>query len=153
MSWMPSTPPPLPMVSVVNLHSEGDDEDHPSKYCSCKFKVRKKQHLFPTIMYKRKLIQSINTGSNKNIIRKILNITFSRSLFWFCVVCLYALFRRHFHMNLISPKQSIRNLSFPHYIFRDVLGFLLAIKLVQVGLMVWSSQLKLVLFLLVMFYE
>ena len=145
MSWMPSTPPPLPMVLVVNLRSECDDEDYPSKYfMSCKFKVRKKPHLFPIVMYKRKLIQSINTGSNKNIIRKMVNKTFSRSLFWFCVVCLYALFRRHFHMNPISPKQSIRHLSFPHSLFRDISGFLLAVKLVQVGLMVWSSHLKLV---------
>ena len=43
-------------------------------------------------MYKRKLIQSINTGSNKNIFRKMVNKTFSRSLFilvlW-CVCMLY----------------------------------------------------------------
>ena len=65
MSWMPSTLPLLPMVLVVNLRSECDDEDHPSKYFSCKLKVKKKRHLFPIVMYKRKLIQSINTGSNK----------------------------------------------------------------------------------------
>ena len=104
MSWIPSTLPLLPMVLVVNLRSECDDEDHPSKYFSCKLKVKKKRHLFPIVMYKRKLIQSINTGSNKNIFRKMVNKIFARSLFWFCVVCLYALFRRHFHMNPISSK-------------------------------------------------
>ena len=100
MSWMLSTPPSLPMVLVINLHSECGDEDHPSKYFSCKFKVKKKRDLFLTVMYKRKLIQSINTGSYNNIIRKMVLKTFSRSLFWFCVVCLYALFRRHFSHEL-----------------------------------------------------
>ena len=87
MSWMLSMPPSLPMVLVINLHSECDDEDHPSKYFSCKFKVRKKRHF----MYKRKLIQSINTGSNKNIFRKMVNKIFARSLFGFvwCVCMLY----------------------------------------------------------------
>ena len=130
MSWMSSTLPLLPMVLVVNLHSECDDEDHPSKYFNCKFEVKKKRHLFHIVMCKRKLIQSIDTGSNKNIIRKMDNKTFSRSLFWFCMVCLCALFRRHFHMSPISPKLSISQFNFPYSIFRDLSGFLLAIKLV-----------------------